>query len=152
MALLHMHGIYVKGNMVNISPTVAIDIFRTHGKIENIYISVYCSSKEIHIYIDLFKEFRDVFSWSYEEIIGIDSRIVEHEIKTYPNHKPIRQHLRVVNPRKAPAIKAEVKKLLNVSFIYPIPLIEWVSNPVPVDKKKEIVHVCMDFRDLRSGR
>ena len=66
---------------------------------------------------------------------GIDPRIVEHEINTYPNAKPIQQRLCVVNPRKAPAIKAEIEKLLNSGFIYPIPLTEWVSNSVPVDKK-----------------
>ena len=43
---------------------------------------------------------------------GINPWIVEHEIKTYPNAKPIRQRLRAVNPRKAPAIKAEIEKLL----------------------------------------
>ena len=86
-------------------------------------------------YIELFKEFCDVFSWSYEEMPGIDPRIVEHEIKTYPNSKLVRQCLRVVNPRKAPVIKAEIEKLLNAGFIYLVPLTEWVSNPVPVDKK-----------------
>jgi hypothetical protein len=78
---------------------------------------------------------------------GIDPNIVEHEIKTYLNAKPIRQCLRDVNPRKAPVIKVEVEKLLNVNFIYPVPLTEWVSNPVPVDKKQGTIHVCMDFRD-----
>ena len=38
---------------------------------------------------------------------GIDPRIVEHEINTYPNAKPIRKCLCAVNPRKAPTIKAE---------------------------------------------
>ena len=52
---------------------------------------------------------------------GIDPRIVEHEIKTYPNAKPIWQRLRVVNPRKAPTIKAEIEKLLKSNFIYLIP-------------------------------
>ena len=81
----------------------------------------------------------------------INPRIVEHEIKTYLDAKLVRQHLRVVNPRKAPAIKAEVEKLLNVGFIYPIPLTEWVSNPLPVDKKQGTIHVCMDFRDLNKA-
>ena len=45
---------------------------------------------------------------------GIDPRIVEHEIKTYPNTKPIQQRLHAVNPRKAPTIKAEIEKLLKV--------------------------------------
>jgi hypothetical protein len=82
---------------------------------------------------------------------GIDPNIVEHEIKTYLNAKPVQQCLRVVNPRKAPTIKAEVEKLLNVGFIYPVPLTEWVSNPIPVDKKKGTIHVCMDFRDLNKA-
>ena len=66
---------------------------------------------------------------------GIDPSIVVHEIPTYPGVKPVRQRLRPVHPRKAATIKAEVEKLLNAGFIYPIPLTEWVSNIVPVDKK-----------------
>jgi hypothetical protein len=65
----------------------------------------------------------------------IDPRILEHEIRTYPDAKLVRQFLRDVNPWKAPAIKEEVEKLLNVGFIYPVPLTEWVSNPIPVNKK-----------------
>ena len=67
---------------------------------------------------------------------GIDPSIVQHEIKTYENAKPVRQRLRLVNPRKATTIKAEVEKLLKAGFICPVPLTEWVSNPVPVDKKQ----------------
>ena len=52
----------------------------------------------------------------------INPCIVEHEIKTYPNVKPVRQKLRVVNPKKAPAIKAKIEKLLKVDFIYHVPL------------------------------
>jgi hypothetical protein len=50
------------------------------------------------IYIELFKEFQDVFTWSYEEMPVIDPCIVEHEIRTYLDAKPVRQGLRVVNP------------------------------------------------------
>ena len=66
---------------------------------------------------------------------GIDPLIIEHEIKTYPNAKPVWQCLRAVNPRKAPAIKAEIEKLLKDGFIYPVLLKEWVSNPISIDKK-----------------
>jgi hypothetical protein len=84
-------------------------------------------------------------------MLGINPRIVEHEIKTYPDAKLVRKHLRVVNPRKAPTIKVEVEKLLNVGFIYPVPLTYWVSNPAPVDKKQGTIRVCMDFRDLNKA-
>jgi hypothetical protein len=148
---LDTHGVYAEGNMENISPTITIDISRIPGKIENVYIGADCSPEEIQIYTDLFKEFCDVFAWSYEEMPGIDPSIVEHEIKTYLDARPVRQCLRAVNPRKAPAIKAEVEKLLNVGFIYPVPLTEWVSNPIPMNKKQGTIHVCMDFRDLNKA-
>ena len=45
-------------------------------------------------------------------------------------------------------IKEEVERLLKAGFIYPIPLIEWVSNIVPVNKKHGTIRVCIDFRDL----
>jgi len=72
-----------------ISPTIMIDISCTPGKIENVHISADCSPEEILIYIKLFKEFWDVFAWSYEEMRGIDPCIIEHEIRTYLDAKPI---------------------------------------------------------------
>jgi hypothetical protein len=132
---LAMHIVYTEGNMERIAQTIPIDISRIPGIVENIFVGAGCSPEEIRIYIDLFKEFHDVFSWSYEEMPGIDPRIVEHEITTYPDAKPVQQKLRPVNPRKATTIKADVEKLLQVGFIYPIQLTQWVSNPVPVNKK-----------------
>ena len=93
----------------------------------------------------------DIFAWSYEEILGIDPRIIEHEITTYPDAKMVRQKLRPINPRKATAIKAKVKKLLKVYFIYPVHLTQWMSKPVPVNKKQGTIHVCMDFHDLNKA-
>jgi hypothetical protein len=147
---LDTHDIYAEGNMVSISPTITIDISHTPGNGENVNIGADCSPEEILIYTELFKEFQDVFAWSYEKMLGIDPRIVKHEIRTYPDTKPIRQRLRVVNPRKAPFINAEVEKLLNASFIYAVPLTEWVSNLIPVDNKQGTIHVCMHFHDLNK--
>ena len=78
------------GNMANISSTISINIYRNPGTIENVYIGADCSHAEILEYTELFKEFHDIFSWSYDEMPGIDSGIVEQEIKTYPNAKPVR--------------------------------------------------------------
>ena len=73
-------GIFAEGNMANISVTIPINISANPDVIENVYIGANCSPEEIAIYIALFKEFRDVFSQSYEEILGIYPSIVEHEI------------------------------------------------------------------------
>jgi hypothetical protein len=119
--------------------------------VENVFVRADFSPEEIQIYTNLFKEFRDVFSWSYEEMSGIDLKIVEHEIITYPDAKLVRQKLHPVNPRKAAAIKAEVEKFLKAGFIYPIHLTEWVSNPAPVDKKQGTIRVCTNFHDLNKA-
>jgi hypothetical protein len=145
---LHTYNIYVEGNMASIFPNFTINISCNPGKIKNVHIGVDCSTEEILIYTEIFKEFQDLFAFSYEEMPGIDPLIVEHDIRTYPDAKPVRQCLSAINPRKAPAIKVEVEKLLNAGFIYPVPLTERVSNPVPVNKKKGTICVCMDFRDL----
>jgi hypothetical protein len=84
--------------MVSITEMIPIDISRTPGIVENVFVGADCSPEEIRIYTELFKEFCDVFSWSYEEMPGIDPRIVEHEIMTYPDAKPVRQKLHPVNP------------------------------------------------------
>jgi hypothetical protein len=63
----------------------------------------------------------------------------------------VQQKLHPVNPKKAAAIKAEVEKLLKDGFIYPIQLTQWVSNPLLINKKQGMIHVCMDFRDLSKA-
>jgi hypothetical protein len=137
--------------MAAISEMIPIDISRTPSVMENVLVRANFSPKEIQIYTDLLKEFCEVFSWSYEEMLGIDPIIVEHEITTYPNTKPVWQKLHPVNPRKETTIKVEVEKLLKVGFIYPVHLTQWVSNPVLIDKKQGTIHVCMDFHDLNKA-
>jgi hypothetical protein len=148
---LTTHIVYAMGNMEIIIEIIPIDISITHGVMENVFIGVDNFPEEIKIYVDLFKEFHDVFSWSYEEMPGIDPRIVEHEITTYPDAKLVQKNLHSVNPQKEEAIKAEVEKLFKAGFIYPVQLTQWVSNPIPVKKKQGTIRVCMEFHDLNKA-
>jgi hypothetical protein len=149
--LLATHEIYAEGNMETIEETIPINISRSLGVVENVFVRADFSPEEIQIYTDLFKELCDIFSWSYEEISGIDPKIVEHEITTYPDAKPVRQKLHLVNPNKEAAIKIEVEKFLKAGFIYPISLTQWVSNHVPVNKKQGTIRVCTGFHDLNKA-
>ena len=79
---LPREGMFAEGNMENISATIPINISVNPDFVENIHIGANCSPEEIAIYIALFKEFHNVFSWSYEEMPGIDPSIVEHKIRT----------------------------------------------------------------------
>ena len=82
---------------------------------------------------------------------GIDPYIMVHEIKTYPTAKLVRKKLRQVHPWKSATIKAEIEKLLKAGFIYLVPLMKWVSNIIPVNKKQGTIRVCIDFRDLNKA-
>ena len=46
------------------------------------------------------------------------------------------QRLQKILPKNASTIKVDVEKLLKVDLIYPMPLMEWVSNIMPVTKKQ----------------
>ena len=136
---------YSEGNLCNITQTNPIDILAKPDTIEHVHVGKNCSIDESEAYKALFKEFRDIFSWSYEEMPRIEPSIVVHEIKTYPTAKLVRQKLKKVHPRKAIAIKAEIEKLLKVGFIYPVPLTEWVSNIVPVNKEQGAIKFYINF-------
>ena len=68
---LPREGMFAEGNMANISSTIPINISVNPDVVENIHIGANCSPKEIAIYTSLFKEFRGVFPWSYEDMLGI---------------------------------------------------------------------------------
>ena len=55
-------------------------------------------------YIELFKEYVDVFSWSYEDLKSYDTSIIQHKIPIKEEHKPFTQKLRRINPKLLPLI------------------------------------------------
>ena len=69
--------------MGNISKIMLIDISVKMGIVENIQIGADCNPEEIACFTSLFKEFRDVFAWSYDEILDIYPSIGEKEIKKF---------------------------------------------------------------------
>ena len=86
---IQIHQVSSKGNMGNIMQTIPIDISVKPRVVDNIHIGVTCTLEEIQLYTNLFREFRDTFSWSYEEMPRIDPSIMVHEIPTYPGAKPV---------------------------------------------------------------
>ena len=79
------HHVLSEGNLANITETRPIDISVKPGIVENVHIGVTSTPEEVTSHTALFKEFRDIFAWSYEEMPGIDPSIIVHEIKTYPD-------------------------------------------------------------------
>ena len=49
-------------------------------------------------YIELLKEYQDVFAWSYEDLKSYDTNIIQHKIPIKEDQKPFKQKLRRINP------------------------------------------------------
>ena len=67
--------------------------------------------------IELLKEYEDIFAWSYQDMPGLDTDIVEHHFLLKPECPPIKQKLRRTYPYMAVKIKEEVLKQINVDFL-----------------------------------
>ena len=79
-------------------------------------------------YIELFKEFKDVFSWGYKDLKSYDTSIIQHKSLLKENTKPFKQKLRRINPLLLPLVKAEIEKMHDAGIIVPIRFSEWVST------------------------
>jgi hypothetical protein len=67
---------------------------------------------------------------------GLDCSIVKHRSPIKPGHRPHQQPARRCNPKILPDIKVKITRLLEAKFIRQCHYAEWISNVVPVYKKK----------------
>ena len=83
----------------------------------------------------LLKEFKEVFTWSYEDMSGIDTDIVQHYIPTDPTMKPVKQKLRRIKLEWTLKIKEEMEKQYSAGFLRVVDYLEWLANVVLVPKR-----------------
>ena len=83
----------------------------------------------------LFREYRDVFAFSYEDLRVIWEHIATHRIKLDTAISPSHQAWYCMNPNYAKAVKEDLEKLLNAGFIEPVDHATWLSPIVVVPKK-----------------
>lgn len=101
--------------------------------------------------IKLLHEYRDVFAWSYQDMPGLDTSIVEHKLPLKPEFPPIKQKLRRMKPEISLKIRDEVKKQFDAGFLAVAKYPQWIANVVPVPKKGGKVRMCVDYRDLNRA-
>ena len=88
--------------------------------------------------IDLLYKFENVFAWSYPDMLGLNTKIVEHIFPFKQECKLIQQKLRRMKSEMLLNVK-KVKKQFDVGFLEIAKYPEWVTNIVPVPKKDEKV-------------
>jgi hypothetical protein len=101
-------------------------------------------------YIELFKEYSDMFAWGYEDLKAYDTSIIQHRIPIKEDQKPFRQKLGRINPKLLPLIEKEIKQMYDAKIIVPLCFSKWVSNLVPTHKKSGQIRIHIDFRNLNK--
>lgn len=66
--------------------------------------------------IEFLSELKDLFTWSYEDMLGLDAVVVFHRLPLKPDCKPVRQKLRRMKPEWAVKMKKEVVKQYEAEF------------------------------------
>lgn len=100
--------------------------------------------------VQLLREFKDYFTWDYDEMPGLSRELIELKLPIKPGKKPVKQNPRRFAPAILSKIKGEVERLIRCNFIHTARYVEWLANIVPVVKKNGTLRVCIDFRDLNT--
>jgi hypothetical protein len=81
------------------SPTMNAEIINL-GKDkdpQNINLGLGCTSSERITFIDLIKQYKDAFAWSYSDLKFFDTSIIQHTIPMLSEEKLVQQKLRKIH-------------------------------------------------------
>jgi hypothetical protein len=67
-------------------------------------ISKYLPPEVKNKYKDLLARYKDIFTWSYEELRTYDTTMIKHNIPLKPGVNPFRQKLKQINPILLPIV------------------------------------------------
>ena len=90
------------------------------GSQKPVFISSQLTAQERELLVALLQKYKDVFTWTYDEMSGLDLGLVVHSLNVDPGARPVVQPARVFHIEVEVQIIQEVKKLLTVGFIKPI--------------------------------
>src|SRR4051812_31759262 len=101
------------------------------GNRKAVKIGASLSSQIKESFIQLLKEFSDVFAWYYQDMPGLDTSIVENHLPLKAECPLVKQKLRRNHPEMAMKIKEEVQKQINAGFLVTSEYPQWLANIVP---------------------
>ncbi|XP_022899230.1 uncharacterized protein LOC111412525 [Olea europaea var. sylvestris] len=116
-----------------------------------VFVSALLNQKEESEYISLLHEYKDVFSWSYKEMPGLNPKVAVHHLAIRHGVRPVKQPQRRFRPELIPQIETEVNKLIEAGFLREVKYPTWIANIVPVIKKNGQLRICVDFRNLNQA-
>lgn len=87
-------------------------------KPHSIYVSLI--SKQEEEYFKILSECMDVFVWNYKEMLGLDPKVVVHNLPIRKGESPKKQPQQFFHPKLILEIEKEVNKLINAMFIHEV--------------------------------
>ncbi len=96
--------------------------------------------------IELLKEFKDVFAWTYKDLKGIPLKIVQHRIELDTIVPHVHQTRYWLNPNYVAIVKQDINKLLAAGFIKSVEETTWLSPIVVIPKKNGKLKICVNFK------
>jgi hypothetical protein len=94
---------------------------------------------------------KDVFSWSANDLCGVNRDVIEHSLNVDPTVRPRKQMLRKMSDDKVEGARNEVKRFLSAGVIREVTYPEWLANTVMVKKANGKWRMCIDFIDLNKA-
>ena len=98
-----------EGSKPNIEELEIINLAKEGEKSKEVKIGTRSTIEQKEALIALLREFHEIFAWSYQDILGLDTDIVVHKIPLKPECKPVKQALRWMKPEVILKIKEEVE-------------------------------------------
>ncbi|MCO5575802.1 hypothetical protein L7F22_029607 [Adiantum nelumboides] len=100
-------------------------------------------------YLTMLEDFPRLLIKGYDQVTGVT--VMQHHITLKKGSKPTVQWLQRLGVIQQDALLAEVRKLLNARFIYPVEDLEWVSPVVVTSKKNGKWRVCVGYKPLNTA-
>lgn len=74
-----------------------------------IYVSTLLDEEEEVTYVQLLKEYKDVFAWTYKEMPGLDVKVAVHRLAVKKDARPVKQAPRHFRPDLVPLIESDAR-------------------------------------------
>ncbi|XP_015072668.1 uncharacterized protein LOC107016840 [Solanum pennellii] len=136
-----------EGVKITIDPLKEVNL-GTDEDLKPIYLSAFLEIDEEVAYVNILKEYRDVFAWRYKEMPGLNPRVAVHQLAVKNGSRKFKQAQRRFRPDLIPLIENEVHKLIEAGFIREVKYPTWISK-LMIDATTG--YEAMSFMDGSSG-
>ncbi|XP_062076034.1 uncharacterized protein LOC133780178 [Humulus lupulus] len=122
------------GGQVTVDDLIEINL-GTEDDPKPVFVSALLTEEELPQYKQVLRENKDVFAWGYQDMPGLDPKVVVHRLAVSKDATHVKQSQRRIRPELLPKIEAEIDKLRNCWFIREVKYLIWLANIVIVMKK-----------------